>query len=703
MWWLILACQSPQVSILPLNPTTQDELYLDVRDADGNILGHSDIQWFKDGVLQVEHSIVSSNWTERGQEWSATAMLRNGRVVEASSIAIENAAPNVEIYFEPSQPIENYEMKCVVDVSDDDDDYPLSTSFFWVNPEGERFEGATVVAADVQLGTWRCKASVDDGYGVFEVEQETKVLSLSELPEIEENLLLDASFDMGGFDDWILEGCEIVSMQGNRTPMHGDKMLFGGMDNCRAWQMIDLMELGFSEGHIDVQRLRARIEGYLANKGVADNYDDQIYLQLIYLDENEEELSRLRSMFGGEEAWVYREASRIIPVGTRRILATVEADWRVDQINDSFADGLSLSIDLAELLEPVLVKKPMLQGVKSSSQKIIWETDGVDYDPVVLWGENLENRATNIKSTWVDDGHIVHVAVIDGFEAGEAVPYQVPIEDLESAVFQTAPQRGDDFSITWLGDNQEAYTRFTTHVSHISDRNPNMLFVVGDMIQTSSVHNEWQQMWWNPLQEKDFAQYTQVLAARGNHDMDHPYAYAYVDLPENGSHYSFLYGDVFVLVLNTHADVFPSPDPSIYGQYNYLIDELNSPKAQNAAFRIVAFHQAPYSNSSASQTPDQIRGMQGVRDFWVPIFEEQEVDIVISGHYHSYQRGEHNGTTYLVTGGGGSTLLVQEFDYWDWLSLDFVYQYTMMHREEGRLRFETYDLEDQLIDSFTIE
>jgi UDP-2,3-diacylglucosamine pyrophosphatase LpxH len=408
-------------------------------------------------------------------------------------------------------------------------------------------------------------------------------------------------------------------------------------------------------------------------------------------------------MFGGEEAWVYRDAQRVIPVGTRWILATVEADWRLDQQNDSFADGLSVSIDLAELLEPILVKKPMLQGTESNSQKIIWETDGVDHDPVVLWGENLENRATNIKSTWVDDGHIVHVAVIEGFEAGETVRYQVPIEELEPAVFQTAPQRDSDFSIAWLGDNQEAYTRFTSHVSHISDRNPNMLFVVGDLIQTSSIHNEWQQMWWDPLQEKDFAQYTQVLAARGNHDLDHPYSYAYVDLPQNGSHYSFLYGDVFILVLNTHADLYPSADPNIYGQYNFLVDELNSPKARNAEFRIVAFHQAPYSNSSASQGLDQIQGLQGARDFWVPIFEEQDVDIVISGHYHSYQRGKHNGIMYLVTGGGGSTLLVQEFNYWDWLSLDLVYQYTMMHREEGRLRFETYNLEDQLIDSFDIE
>ena len=85
------------------------------------------------------------------------------------------------------------------------------------------------------------------------------------------------------------------------------------------------------------------IEGHLANKGIADDYDDQVYLQLIFLDELEEELRRLQTMFGSEERWVYREAQRMIPVGTRKILAMVEADWREDQQNDSFADGISVN------------------------------------------------------------------------------------------------------------------------------------------------------------------------------------------------------------------------------------------------------------------------------------------------------------------------------------------------------------------------
>ena len=77
--------------------------------------------------------------------------------------------------------------------------------------------------------------------------------------------------------------------------------------------------------------------------------------------------------------------------------------------------------------------------------------------------------------------------------------------------------------------------------------------------------------------------------------------------------------------------------------------------------------------------------------------------MVISGYYHSYQRGEYNGITYLVIGGGGATLLLQQFDYWNWLDLNLSYQYSMMCREDEVLRWETYNLQDQMIDSFVIE
>ena len=81
-------------------------------------------------------------------------------------------------------------------------------------------------------------------------------------------------------------------------------MLYGGRGECSATQLIDLLEEGYSDQHMDAQRLRVNIEGFLANSGPDDDYDDQVRLRVVFLDEDLNELSTLDSLFAGEQAWV---------------------------------------------------------------------------------------------------------------------------------------------------------------------------------------------------------------------------------------------------------------------------------------------------------------------------------------------------------------------------------------------------------------
>lgn len=68
------------------------------------------------------------------------------------------------------------------------------------------------------------------------------------------------------------------------------------------------------------------------------------------------------------------------------------------------------------------------------------------------------------------------------------------------------------------------------------------------------------------------------------------------------------------------------------------------------AFRVVSFHQPAYSCSTHGPTP-------GVVANWVPVLEEHEVALVLSGHDHLYERFvSEGGVTYVVTGGGGRPL-----------------------------------------------
>jgi predicted phosphodiesterase len=702
MLWFLLGCIEYRVSITPVNPTTADVLSVRVQADKETTVTISDVAWYREGLLTVDARELSPNWTTRGEEWTAEVTLDNGDVLKSNKVTIGNSLPDVSIEIIPEIPTAGYPVECRVTTSDADDD-TVAFAQYWSNADGRRLDLDTISPGDSTIGEWTCTVEADDGYDVVTDSTTVEIVDLPDLPEDEGALLVNTSFESPLEDGgWMASGCQRVGEAREHFPYEGAWMLYGGQDECEATQVIDLLAEGYAEQHIDAQRLRVHIDGYLANSGPDDDHDDQVRFRIVFLDADQVELGTLDSLFAGEQDWVYRDAQRMMPIGTRYLQVTVLADWRSDRWNDSFADAIDFRIEQAVPAEPLLMKEPMLQDYRQDAMKIIWETDGVDHDPEILWGENLENRVTNIRSTWIDEDHIVHVGVIEGLEPNQTVRYQVPVQDFEPFEFTTAPNEGDDFSMIWLGDNQEAYARFTQHVGNFAPKDPDMLFVVGDLVQWGSNFEEWDSMWWEPLQVDNFAQKTPILAARGNHDMDHPYSYAYVDLPGDGSAYSFLYGDVWILVLNTHADMQPSNDPNLTVQYDFIVDALQSEEAQNAAFRLVAFHQAPYSNSSASSTPDQIYGNANAQTFWVPLFEQYDVDSVISGHYHSYQRGERNGIQYLVTGGGGSTLLVQEFDVWDWLTLNLTYQYTLMVREGNQLRWETYDLNENLIDSWVI-
>ena len=62
-------------------------------------------------------------------------------------------------------------------------------------------------------------------------------------------------------------------------------------------------------------------------------------------------------------------------------------------------------------------------------------------------------------------------------------------------------------------------------------------------------------------------------------------------------------------------------------------------------------HVAPFSSSSVHPT-DSLP----VRQAWVPLFETAHVPAVFSGHFHQYERLSVSGITYIVSGGGSSTL-----------------------------------------------
>lgn len=111
-----------------------------------------------------------------------------------------------------------------------------------------------------------------------------------------------------------------------------------------------------------------------------------------------------------------------------------------------------------------------------------------------------------------------------------------------------------------------------------------------------------------------------------------------------GQWYSFDYAGVQFIMLDSQA---------FYGmggrqeQTAWLEERLSDP---NYRLSIPVFHIPPYT-SGKHRNDGRV-----IQSNWNPLFEAEQIPLVVSGHDHNYERITVNGTTYLVSGGGSAVL-----------------------------------------------
>jgi len=193
------------------------------------------------------------------------------------------------------------------------------------------------------------------------------------------------------------------------------------------------------------------------------------------------------------------------------------------------------------------------------------------------------------------------------------------------------------------------------------------------------------------------ARYRPWMPAAGNHENElgnGPIGFGayqtYFALPDSGSSpevrglwYSFTAGSVRVISLN-NDDVAFQDGGNFYvhgysggGQKRWLTAELAAARRDpNVDWVVVCMHQTAISTADRSNGADL-----GIRQEWLPLFDEYRVDLVVCGHEHHYERSHPlrgtlttdtrtpipvdtradlidatRGTVHLVIGGGGTSL-----------------------------------------------
>lgn len=554
----------------------------------------------------------------------------------------------------------------------------------------------------IKLTSVSYPAVTDESDGYFSVFGSTGALN----PLFGQPLQANGGFE-SLFADWqTVAGSPLVltSAGGKGAPHGGTNFFHGGINTTAAnaviRQDIDLIAAGFTTNDIDTGAA-LDATAWLRNFYGAGTFDDQVFCRVGYLDGADRELSAVRCIIAADSVWLQRNLSGLLPAGTRKLRLEVIGKHRRDADNDSMADDLSVRLQKPfPLPTPTITKLPMLQDVRPDAMALIWETDSNLARHYVDWGRSniSEHTVTLIETLQIDAAHFVHRATIPGLEMETRYVYRVRSGASATATysFTTAPQRSSPFVTAWWGDNHAGTTTLAQHVSNLLAHAPNMICVAGDMVNSGNAISEWHDYWFKPLETLNAAQTTPVIYARGNHDGEHALSYAYSTLPGNEAWFAFDYGNSRFIFLDSETTTGGSPE-----QYNWLQAELSRPETQQAAFRIVCFHRPPYANlwNGGGYT-----GEPFVRNDWVPLFTQKNVDIVISGHMHAYQRGATNGVVYIVSGGGGGAIDTEVVASWPFVQVEYSqYHFDIMEVNGPTLSWDTYNVSNQLLDMFTLQ
>ncbi|MCX6590987.1 MAG: metallophosphoesterase [Acidobacteria bacterium] len=321
-----------------------------------------------------------------------------------------------------------------------------------------------------------------------------------------------------------------------------------------------------------------------------------------------------------------------------------------------------------------LIHRPYLQNVRADGATVLWATrenleasvtysaDGADPVTVPVRARSLSPDQTGVPFTFYQ-----YRAELPGLAPGKEYSYRVTVgSDVitsESRHRFKTPTPGR-FSFLALGDSGDGSAPQQLLAQRMAEERPDLALHVGDIAYEDATFEQFQAYY--------FEYYASLMArvpfftAPGNHEYFTPRAAPYLALitapagevpaVDQGRYYSFDWGDAHFVSLDSNL-----LDNAAASQrmLTWLEADL---QATTARWRIAFFHHLPYPLTHHVRDPL----CRAAREMFLPILERYGVQLVLTGHEHSYQRSKlvranevvatGPGTLHVVTGGGGARL-----------------------------------------------
>ena len=193
-------------------------------------------------------------------------------------------------------------------------------------------------------------------------------------------------------------------------------------------------------------------------------------------------------------------------------------------------------------------------------------------------------------------------------------------------------------------------------VRAIAQVNPAFVCFTGDIVYNGYDANDWKT--WDTetsvWREKKIA----IYPALGNHDLHGDpkaalgnYFQRFPDLKQS-RYYSVRAANALLLVLDSSLDEISGP------QGQWLADKLDHVPT-DVDFVFIMLHHPPYTSSSDARLFGGGHSARSTEQALAKMLEDRQAHarfrvVVFSGHVHNYERHEHSGVTYFVSGGGAA-------------------------------------------------
>ncbi|MDA0834818.1 MAG: metallophosphoesterase [Planctomycetota bacterium] len=354
---------------------------------------------------------------------------------------------------------------------------------------------------------------------------------------------------------------------------------------------------------------------------------------------------------------------------------------------------------------------PYLQFGTTTGMTVMWQTTKPGIG-TLHYGETAE---CNLMVESPPEASAMHEIRIEGLEPDTQYFYRTLTttddgnESLGSDVmtFQTAVEPGGPFAFAVMCDTQGNPTVSGILANYAWDQRPHFVLHGGDLVGSGKVNEHWTDHFFPGM--RPLISRVPFYSVLGNHEEDAGQYYKYVSVPAPEYYYTFHYGDAQFFMIDSNKNVDAESE-----QYKWLEEQL---AASSAIWKFVCHHHPPFSSDENDygelwKTNQGTFGDARVREL-VPLYEKYNVDIVWSGHIHSYERTwpiregkavQKDGPIYMITGGAGGGLETAgpKRPYFQ-NNVRHGHHYAMVYINHGKLEFKAFDLEGKLFDVLMIE